>query len=135
LTVESWDSSVARKWSAYGILQLLLIKMFMARCRCRCRCPMADDFCWSDMNHHKSKCGINIYRDFIIMPGQAKLTNMPCMLCSSHNNSNHYNNNSNKEHIWHAWESHAVQTDQWPHFIFYGRQILHMAELWFEWRR
>lgn len=29
------------------------------------QCPLAVDFCWSDMNHHKSKCGINIYRDFI----------------------------------------------------------------------
>lgn len=152
--------SVARKWSAWGVLQLLLIKMFMARCRCRCRsrcrcrcrcrCPLADDFCWGDMNHHKSKCGINIYRDFIIMPGQAQLTKLPCMLCSSHNNSSnnnncnnkhsnnwHYNNKCNKEHIRHAWESHAVQLTNGHIFFFMAgkfcawicRVVIRMAQI------
>lgn len=68
-----------RKWTTWKIVQLLLIKMFMnVTCYPMPTGAASDDssFCLppptGDMNHHKSKSGINIYRNFIIIPGQTR---------------------------------------------------------------
>lgn len=66
-------------------------------------------FAGTIINHHKSKCSINIYRDFIIMAVEDDVaTNWQLHAPQWPQQQQHQLREGN--HIWHAWESHTELT-------------------------